>query len=130
MGSGSGNFQFGRQFEIPNTGPEKIYPVSAVKWGRMIDRLERSENQVYFYGSAAWTLVGISASSLISALALPYTTPDIPVYVKAVCWSVFAISLVVAGATFHFTSVHNGDREEMRSQVVQDMKDIRRRHSP
>ena len=129
MQSGDGNFQFGRQFEIPDTGPEIIYPVGAVKWGRMIDRIEMAENNSCFYGSAAWTLVGVSASSFISAIALPHTTANIPVYVKAICWSVFVVSFIVAITTFHFSSVHNDDREEMRKQVVQDMKDIRRRHS-
>lgn len=129
MSNDDGDFKFGRQFQIPSAGPEKTYPVTATRWDRMINRLEDAEDNRAFYHSAAWTLVGVAASSFLSAILLPHTSQDIPFYVEGICWSVFGAALVISAASFHFSSVHHDDREKMRVHVIQDMKDVRNRYN-
>lgn len=126
----AGGIRFNQEFEIAEPGRRKIYPVTARRWERMIERLERAEDHVPFYQSGAWALVGVATSAFFAGLLLPSSVEESNQYVGVVCWNIFVVSFILAAGMFHFARTHKEDRRQLRMQVVEDMKDIREEYGP
>jgi len=117
-----------RDYEIPPESTNVKLPVLATKLERMVERLKDAEDNCYFYYSAAWTLVGISATSFFSVLGLTSTSTELPTHVEAIFWASFVLAAVVAGVTFKYSSTHRSDREEIRRYVIEDLEGVKERY--
>ena len=114
MNENAPQFVISRDYVILLPAPEKTYPIPVSDWDRMVARLKQAEDRSSYFLSVAWALFGVAATAFFSAIALPETVDNFPAYVRVLCWSMFAVTLISGFLSLKYSKQHEKDRKDYR----------------
>jgi hypothetical protein len=134
---------FTQEYVVLQRQTESVLYVTVSQWETFMNRIQSCGDSSGTYNSVGWACLGIAASALLSAITFPFgvkfTTP-IPtggdtVNLGAVLIECSMAVLALAGAgvgavTLLFSRQHRKDRSDLRSWIVDDMRQHKDKHSP
>ena len=113
-----------QQFTIVQPEQEAATFIPKSDWERLKKKCERIKSSGSVYNSLGFAFIGISGSALLAALTLPSVAGSL----KTICWSVFAVSFIVAILSLYFSREQRKQLTASKDEVLDEMEHLENRY--
>lgn len=114
-----------QQYNIAPLEEEPAAPIAKSDWKRLKKRVENIRPSISFFNNMGYTLIGIAATALLSALLIPKGEQQ---STNAICWAIFGGALFSGLLCIGFAHIQRKDVLATRDDAIDEMTDIEKKH--
>jgi len=113
-----------QKFTIVQPEQEDAAFIPKSDWERLKKKCERIKPSGSVFNSIGFTLIGISATALVTAITLPSVVESS----RVICWSVFAVSFIGAILSLYFSREQRKQLTTSKDDVLDEMEHLEKRY--